>query len=128
MAAVEQFALALHQILHNAHLPLAALAPLLTLGGLGPLRTAFLQRLEHLLKLSEFLLRILSAALPCRVLQALGAPRQLPLIEHSGLRVEGQGLGIFALQLFGQCLQMLANRLAQLLNAALQLGSLLLLR
>ena len=67
------------------------------------------------------------AAFARRVLHALGAPLHLPLVEQAGLRVEGQRLGVLALQLLGQRIQMLADRLAQLLDAALQLGPLLLL-
>ena len=123
MRTVQHFRLPPYHVLKRAHLLLAALA-LLALTILGPAGAAFFKGLQHFLKLGHFAVGIFLPAITRSVFQSAGAAFQFPAIKHALLRVVGQRFIIFALHTLGEGFQVAANRFAQFLNAALQLGAL----
>ena len=123
MRAVQHLGFSTHHILQSAHLLLATLA-LLPLAILCPAGAAFLQGLQHFLKLGHFAFGVFLAAIARGVFQAAGAAFQFAAIKHALLRVVGQRFIVFALHAFSERFQMLADRFAQFLNAALQFGAL----
>jgi hypothetical protein len=123
MRAVQHFGFPTDHILKRAHLLLAALA-LLPLAILGPAGAAFFKGLQHFLKLGHFAFGIFLPAIARGVFQAAGAAFQFTAIENALLRVIGQRFIVFALHAFSEGFQMLADRFAQFLNAALQFGAL----
>jgi hypothetical protein len=123
MGTVQHLSLTPHHILQSAHLLLAALA-LLALAILSPAGAAFFQGLQHFLKLGHFTFGIFLAAIARGVFQAAGAAFQFAAIKNALLRVIGQRFIVFALHTLSERFQMLADRFAQFLNAALQFGAL----
>jgi hypothetical protein len=123
MRTVQHFSFPTDHILQSAHLLLAALA-LLALAILGPACAAFFKGLQHFLKLGHFAFGIFLPAIARGVFQAAGAAFQFAAIKHALLRVIGQRFIVLALHTLSEGFQVAANRFAQFLNAALQLGAL----
>ena len=119
---------AAHHVLHHAHLLLAALALPLALRAFLAGDAALLQGAEHLLQLGQLAARVLRAAFARGVLHPVRAAVEVALVHQAVLRVGGHGLRVLPLELLGQGFQVLADRVAQLLDALLELGALLVLR